>query len=636
MTDYTRLKNATAELDAAVAELTASVTPSPPPVPSAGELTDLPASVQPYLIGAWAGPVFEKPNVTIEAGGKVNVFSVGTVRASTAPETPIVRFGNNDIWFSVYGRGQQAQFELTNRLTQFATYAYLDVGRRALVEVSTDPGMNGVTTYVDAVNVNNHVTLWPDLPALTGLVAQDVGAYAAEWTVVTRPMPATARSDLRNYLAAKAGLSLTPVPQPGPGPDNPPPPPPPVPESGAFLQLTSPVLTGKSTANQYGSPQGYVVSVDPATWQIAPGTYTFRGLAVGLRNVAVIDPMGGWHTIVQTGTSFDEVTGEFVIANVPIPDENGPCAVNVYAWDSPPGDGNYHVAMTLRAELFVVGGSDARPPKSPPAGLPSMSLVFEDDFTGPLSASSASNANTKWWQGSKPSIWEEGSGGEYQDAYFVHSDDALGRNPFTVLPDGNGYLRIRATYDPYLQDPRGWSRTFWGGGLSTGFPDGHASVAYRRGYAEMRAALATGGSAWNSFWLVDQESIIEANKAKGAVEIDIVEQYGQHPTAIQNALHNWPGGNAANGPDIHNANWLEVGNPDVGAQMHTYGLQLTNTEIVYFFDRREVWRQPLPRDKGPFYLMVHGSLGGGVWPTIVHPSHTYDMWVDYVRVWIHD
>jgi hypothetical protein len=542
------------------------------------------------------------------------------------------------------------------------TYVWIDTGvGRYVVEFSTDPSGVGVTAYLDGANINNHVQRFIDPAGAHGITAFNVTPYLAEYTVVTRSdISAQAKSDLRAYLQAKKSGgpvttqppsttqppgTTTPAPTttsppgtttPAPtGTTSPPPTTTPPPAGSSFLQLTSPVRTGVSPYDQI-SPNGrYVVSVDPATWRINPGTYTFTGIAKNMKNLAVIDANGGWHTILDPGSSLNLSTGEFVVTGVPIPNKNGPTAINVYAWNSPPGDSNYTSTFTLRAELFVQGGVDDRPPLAPPPGLPPMTLVFNEDFKSPiLSAATTDTPTAEFWQGSKPSTWEPGSAGEYQDAYFVPSNDPQGRNPFTLFTEGNGYLRIRATYDPNLQDPRGWSRIFWGGGLSTGFPNGQASVVLKPGgYAEARIACATGGTAWNSFWIVDRESIIQANSAKGAVEIDILEQYGTHPTTYQNALHNWTGGNSANGPDVHIGNWVEAG-VDMGASMHTWGVRVTTSEVIYYFNGQENWRQPLPRQKGDYYIMLHGSLGGGQgWPTPVPPAGFYDMWIDYLRVW---
>lgn len=684
MVDFTRMDAAVSELDAAYAALKGQTTTAPPsttttappsttttappattttPPPTTtaapgGGLTDLPASVKPYVVASWSGPTYSNPTVALPAQG-MNVFTLGQTRNSGDTNQTIIDFGGKFRFF-VEGRGPNTQFEFMD----IDTYVWIDSGLgRYVIEFSTDPSGVGVTAYLDGVNVNNHVQRFIDPAGAHGITAFNVTPYLAEYTVITRSdISAQAKADLRAYLQAKKGGTTTTAPPsttttapPGttttapPGTTTTAPPgttttsPPATtqapPAGGSFLQLTSPVKTGKSPYDQI-SPNGrYVVSVDPSTWMIAPGTYTFTGLAPGMQNLAVIDPMGGWHTILDPGSFLNTSTGEFAVTGVPIPTQNGPIAVNVYAWNTPPFNSAYTSTFTLRAELFVQGGVDDRPALTPPAGVPSAPLVFLDDFKDPVvSAATVDGPNVggtwRFWQGSKPSTWEEGSAGEYQDSYFVPSNDPLGRKPFTVFPSGNGYLRLRDNYDPNLQDPRGWARTFWGGGLSTGFPNGQASVSFQIGYAEIRAALATGGSAWNSFWMVNRSAIVEANKAQGAVEIDMFEQYGTHPSSFQNAMHNWPSGNSANGPDIHVSNWNEGSIPDVGAMMHTYGLQLTATEAVYFFDRREVWRQPLPRQVGDYYIMIHPSLGGGQgWPTPVPPSGFYDMFVDYLAVW---
>jgi hypothetical protein len=673
--DFTRMDAAVAEVDAAYAQLKSqagttttpppgttttappATTTTPPPTTTAapgGGISDLPASVQPFVVASWRGPTYSNPTVTLPAQG-MNVFTLGTTRNSSDTNQTIIDFGGKFRFF-VEGRGPNTQFEFMD----IDTYVWIDTGPgQHVIEFSTDPSGVGVTAFLDDVNVNNHVQRFIDPAGAKGITAFNVTPYLADYTIITRSdISAQAKNDLRAYLRSKKSGGTTTTQPPSttqpPGTTQPPsttqppatttpaptgttqPPatttPAPTPAGSHFLQLTSPVKTGPSADTRLFVNKGYVVSVDPTTWNISPGTYTFTGKAPGMRNLAVIDNNGGWHTIVDAGSSLDVATGNFTVANVPIADREGPTAINVYAWNSPPGDGNFTESLTLRAELFVPNGNPARP-TGLPAGVPAMPLVFEEDFKGPLSAATTDAVTAKFWQGAgKPSTWEAGNGGEYSDVANVTSQDP--RKPFTVFPNGNGYLRIRDTYDPNLIDQNGWGRTFWGSGLSTGFPGGGTSVSFRKGYAEMRAATATGGSAWNSFWLVDVQSIVQANSSLGAVEIDVLEQYGSNPTTYQNALHNWPNDNPNNGPqNLHISNWVDAG-VDMGMSMHTWGIQLTDTEIVWYFEQKEVWRQPFPREKGPYYIMIHPSLGGGQgWPTPVHPSGFYDMFVDYLRVW---
>lgn len=381
------------------------------------------------------------------------------------------------------------------------------------------------------------------------------------------------------------------------------------------LQMLSPGPTGVSTHNQREGPAPYTVAISDEAAQVLPGKQTFRGVAKGMRNVAVVCPAGGEWRMVQPAED-----GSFSV-EVDIPDVTGPTPVDVFSWDSPPNDPNYRASINARVDLFVVGSPRARAEAALPPGHPAagMRLVWSDEFDGPLSVSGSRHRDATWFMGGKPSA----TGSQYSDAFFVSATDR--RDPFYIK---DGFLRIRATHT--YPEPGRPGPSWWSGHLSTGFPDESASIEFRRGYAEVRMKTPLGQGAWPAFWLLDSASTLPS-RPYGAVEIDAVEAYGHDITFYMATQHRWPGAER-NEPYAHNQKGVDAGN--IANGFNRYGVKLTDAEVVWFFNGTEVHRAPLFRHDvvSPFFIMLDLAMGGG-WPIVSPPAGYYDLWVDYVRVY---
>ena len=381
------------------------------------------------------------------------------------------------------------------------------------------------------------------------------------------------------------------------------------------LQILSPGPTGIASYNQRDGAMPFAVGIDDAGAGIAPGPHMFRGIAKGMRNVAVVCPAGGKWYLAQPAED-----GSFSV-QVDVPDVRGPMTVDVYSWDSAPNDPNYKTNIDASFDVFVLGstkaGSDsAQAPGQPAAG---MKLVWSDEFDGPLSFSSARHRDATWFAGGKPSA----TGSQYSDALFVPADGTS--NPFLIK---DGFLRIRATQTAADVDhPASW----WSGHLSTGFPDESASFEFRKGYAEVRMKTPVGPGAWPAFWLLDSASTLPS-RTYGAVEIDGVEAYGHDPKWYMATLHRWPNA-GGNEPHQHVAKQV-LRDPNNTGGFHTYGVRLTDADVIWYYDGGEVFRSPLFRSDvvSPFFIMIDLAMGGG-WPIVAPPARSYDLWVDYVRVY---
>jgi hypothetical protein len=382
-----------------------------------------------------------------------------------------------------------------------------------------------------------------------------------------------------------------------------------LPSEPPTLQLTSPGPTGLATYNQVEGAKAYTARIDDAAMRVRAARVRFAGLAKGLRSVAIViggvwtvavpDPAGRFEAFVDLSTAL-----------------TGPLVVDVYGWDSPPDNHAFKTALNLRVHLFVEGGQDGTPPVERPAGHPAhgRTLVWSEPFDR-LS----------------PKIWHAGpkpDGQEYGAAAFLGYDAPEG-SPYTIM---GGFLRIRATHMPDRIDPAGFGRTWVTGHLSTGFPDGSASGAFRKGYFEARMMLPAGPGCWSAFWLLDQSGI-RTSVTEGAVEVDVIEGYGHATTSYVATEHDWPAPSAKSvGYKREQRNI--VGIPDYALAFHDYGVEITDDEMIFYFDGAAKFRAPLFRHQtvSPFFMMLTLAISQD-WPVTVPPAGYYDLWIDQVRVY---
>lgn len=375
------------------------------------------------------------------------------------------------------------------------------------------------------------------------------------------------------------------------------------------LQLMAPGPTSVATYNQVEGPKAYTAGIDDAAMRVRPGPVPFAGVARGLRSVAVV-VQGAW--TIATPDAQGLFRTQVDLSKAPA----GPLVVDVYGWDVPPDTHAYKVALNLRIHLFVAGGRSATPSADRPAGHPAhgRKLVWEDRFDR-LSPE-------VWHAGPKP------DGQEYGAAAFMRFG-AEEADPYKVM---DGFLRLRASHRPGRSDPAGWNRAWVTGHLSSGFPDGSASAAFRKGYFEVRMLLPSGAGAWPSFWLLDQHGI-RNSAADGAVEIDVIEGYGHSPTSYVATQHDWPPP-SAKGKGYRRTQRNITGLPDYSVAFHDYGVEITDDEVIFYHDGLEKFRAPLYRKEtvSPFFVMLALAMSHD-WPIMVPPSGYYDLWVDHVRIY---
>ncbi|MCY1641035.1 glycoside hydrolase family 16 protein [Methylorubrum sp. SL192] len=238
------------------------------------------------------------------------------------------------------------------------------------------------------------------------------------------------------------------------------------------------------------------------------------------------------------------------------------------------------------------------------------------------------DASEMWRKPAKPTRWRtvHGAGDPTKEAYrtgsagsiFVDSsftgvmdgkllDKPLGLNPFTLDPGKS--VTIVGTPVPENLKSIMFGRSYMAGLLTTKF-----SFSQLFGYFEVKAKIPSGKGMWPAFWLMPVKGQWPANG-----ELDVFEGLGQ-ANEIHTTVHSAPDGkHVQTGKKVVLP--FDVGGP--GSDWHTYGAAWTAKEIVWYVDRKEVFRTTTPSDmkQVPMYLLLNLAIGGkwGGWPDETTP-----------------
>ena len=250
---------------------------------------------------------------------------------------------------------------------------------------------------------------------------------------------------------------------------------------------------------------------------------------------------------------------------------------------------------------FLFHGSvTAAQPKPAEIDLDQYVLSFSDEFdTIDVSAWGCTSrwiAHTPW-------------AGDFGTARFADPQEGF---PFVVK---DGILEIEA---------RKMRSGQWFSGMLASWDACDSGFAQRYGYFEMRAKIPAGPGFWPAFWLIG------VDKSNGTAEIDIFEHHTHKSHQYNSALMKHPGTNDPERRVYSNFNPIEDG--ILAKQFNTFGADVTENEVVFYFNREEVWRTPmLDHFKQPMYLLVSLAMDQGFVTADTPPSAK--MQVDYVRAY---
>ncbi len=320
---------------------------------------------------------------------------------------------------------------------------------------------------------------------------------------------------------------------------------------------------------------------------------------------------------------------------------NGPAVIRLYAQGEAKRD-------LYELQLFNLGGVRWRQglPAADPPGAKGLRLVFADDFDAPLSISPDG-------RGARYAAHKTG-GGDFSGWPF--SDPLAENEPFARR---GTFLRIHAS------KPLGTKGR--SGILSSLRADGTGVCVPIPSYFECRLVAQSAPGTWPAFWTLTQGTIgmdpadpaFEAVARQGTDELDVIEAYGGFGPKNPNAggrysatAHFWKqpkpewfdpklpdgGANPRYRPHSFRADTLALGGGSAWSwTFHTYGLAVTESDTVYYFDDIEVGRHPTgPTSKAqPAWFLINYAIGGiSGWPVdLERYGNRSDLWVDYVRVY---
>ena len=320
----------------------------------------------------------------------------------------------------------------------------------------------------------------------------------------------------------------------------------------------------------------------------------------------------GSDKIVVSNVSVDaKGNGSFIFPADSYP--NGPITIRIIGKRDTTEDVCY-LQLYNKSGVFWNKGLPETPPQA--AGK---ALIFADDFTSMPSISHGGIGATY-------NCYKAG-GDEYGDAICVAPSD-----PYDVYYQKDTYLRIRASYQPDIKDPRGWNRKYVTGMLTSERTDG-TGVYAKYGYFECRMMAQRAIGSWPAFWFITQGSHVGGNRLSD--ELDAIEGYGSWNVqdGYMVGKHEWGYGSDNKGAKITTTKIGGGGCPFDG--FHTYGLKVTPDTLYYYYDNVLVWTSETTElaKVEPFYFMINNELGGG-WPVdLSRYNNAIDLWVDWVRVY---
>ncbi|KQU67340.1 glycoside hydrolase [Rhizobacter sp. Root16D2] len=156
--------------------------------------------------------------------------------------------------------------------------------------------------------------------------------------------------------------------------------------------------------------------------------------------------------------------------------------------------------------------------------------------------------------------------------------------------------------------------------------NGKASWTY--GFFEIRAKLPCGRGTWPAIWMLGTTGDWPAGG-----EIDIMEQVGKNPTAIEGTIHTTStAGTFGDGG--------ETRINDACSAFHNYQLTWTPESLVIGVDNKPFHTYAnkhqgsasWPFDK-PQYLLLNLAIGGDMGGSVDDTIFPVSMEVDYVKVW---
>ncbi len=187
------------------------------------------------------------------------------------------------------------------------------------------------------------------------------------------------------------------------------------------------------------------------------------------------------------------------------------------------------------------------------------------------------------------------------------------------IQDGNLVLRAIPNPDRSTDDVD----------MLTGGINSSQKFAFRYGRVECRALVNPFIGNFPAIWMMPKTALAWP---KGG-EIDIFEQINTEQKAYSTVHSVWT---KSHPDETHSGNVNLPMN-----RYHVYALEWEKDVLTFFADGKQVYQykkqndsqEQWPFDKSDFYLILNQSVGDGAWAKMPDVMHTYEMRIDWIRVY---
>ena len=187
------------------------------------------------------------------------------------------------------------------------------------------------------------------------------------------------------------------------------------------------------------------------------------------------------------------------------------------------------------------------------------------------------------------------------------------------IQDGNLVLRAIPNPDRSTDDVD----------MLTGGINSSQKFAFRYGRVECRALVNPFIGNFPAIWMMPKTALAWP---KGG-EIDIFEQINTEQKAYSTVHSAWT---KSHPDETHSGNVNLPMN-----RYHIYALEWEKDVLTFFADGKQVYQykkqndsqEQWPFDKSDFYLILNQSVGDGAWAKMPDVMHTYEMRIDWIRVY---
>lgn len=165
--------------------------------------------------------------------------------------------------------------------------------------------------------------------------------------------------------------------------------------------------------------------------------------------------------------------------------------------------------------------------------------------------------------------------------------------------------------------------------MLTGGINSSQKFAFRYGRVECRALVYPFIGNFPAIWMMPKTALAWP---KGG-EIDIFEQINTEQKAYSTVHSAWT---KSHPDETHSGNVNLPMN-----RYHVYALEWEKDVLTFFADGKQVYQykkqndslEQWPFDKSDFYLILNQSVGDGTWAKMPDVMHTYEMRIDWIRVY---